>query len=170
MLARHAWAALGLAGLLALGACGSPGEDGAGGSPEEARAEPRGESGGLPVAANEGPVDEALAEEGAATFQARGCIACHTVGNGRLVGPDLAGVTARRSFEWFYHMVTNPDSMVQNDSIARRLLAEYLTPMMNQGATPEDVRALWEHLRRAAESGVEPQARSRRGPTTPSAD
>ena len=28
------------------------------------------------------------------------CAACHTIGKGRLVGPDLAGVNKRRSKKW----------------------------------------------------------------------
>jgi len=28
------------------------------------------------------------------------CFACHTIGGGRLIGPDLAGVHEKRSQEW----------------------------------------------------------------------
>lgn len=94
-----------------------------------------------------GAVDEELAEEGEEQFQARGCVACHTVGEGRLVGPDLAGVTERRTYTWGMSMIINPDSMLRTDSIARRLLSEYFTPMSNQGVTPEQARAIWEYLR-----------------------
>ncbi|MBI4607901.1 MAG: cytochrome c [Candidatus Rokubacteria bacterium] len=37
--------------------------------------------------------------EGQAIFQEK-CVSCHTIGGGRLVGPDLQGVTARRDREW----------------------------------------------------------------------
>lgn len=37
--------------------------------------------------------------EGQALFQEK-CVACHTIGQGDRVGPDLAGVTARRSHAW----------------------------------------------------------------------
>lgn len=140
-----AWRAGLLGCLLALTACGGDGDAPGGGSGSEA--EPPATPPGIPVSQPTGPVDEALAETGERAFQARGCVACHTVGEGRLVGPDLAGVTERRTFEWYYHMVTNPDSMTQNDPTARQLLAEYMTPMLDQGATPEEVRAMWEYLR-----------------------
>lgn len=107
-----------------------------------------------------GEVDEELAEEGEEQFQARGCVACHTVGEGRLVGPDLAGITERRTYTWAMSMITNPDSMLRTDSIARRLLSEYFTPMSNQGVTAEQARAIWEYLREegsASDAGSDEQ-------------
>ena len=139
-----------LGGLLWLAACGGSGEQTADG-PGDGAAPPPAAAPGIPVSEPTGAVDVALAERGARAFQARGCVACHTVGGGRLVGPDLAGVPERRSFEWYYHMVTNPDSMTRNDPTARQMLAEYLTPMLNQNTTPDEVRAIWEYLRK--ESG-----------------
>jgi cytochrome c2 len=107
-----------------------------------------------PVAAPVEPIDPGLADQGEAAFTQRGCIACHYVGRDqRLVGPDLAGVTDRRSFDWYYAMVTNPDSMVRADEAAKKLFAEYMTPMTIMGATDEDIRAIWEYLRRATEDG-----------------
>lgn len=93
-----------------------------------------------------GPVDEAMAARGEKLFRDLGCTACHRLED-RLVGPPLEGVTSRRDYPWFHHMVTNPDSMIRNDSIGKALLAEYLTPMSNQGVTGEDARALFEYFR-----------------------
>lgn len=94
-----------------------------------------------------GPVDPALADQGQQLMQAKGCIACHTIGGGRLVGPDLAGVTERRSDAFIIGMITNPDSMLANDETAKQLLAEYFTPMTNQGITREDAQALLAYLK-----------------------
>lgn len=102
-----------------------------------------------------GPVDEELAERGEDLFQSSGCVACHRIGGGRLVGPDLAGVTERRSYDWTMAMITNPDSMLRRDSIAQALLEEYFTPMSNQGVTAEEARALWEYLRHESEESDE---------------
>jgi len=93
-----------------------------------------------------GPIDEALASRGEELFKDLGCMACHRLDD-RLVGPPLEGVTSRRDYPWFHHMVTNPDSMIRNDSIGKALLAEYLTPMSNQGVTREEARALFEYFR-----------------------
>lgn len=125
-------------------ACGGGG-DGAGGPEDEGAGTSAAAE--LPVSPPSGPVDEQLAEKGEKLFRSRGCISCHTVGEGRRVGPDLEGVTERRDFAWTYHMVTNPDSMVKNDSVAKRLLAEYMTPMADQNVRPEQFRAIYEYLR-----------------------
>ncbi len=97
------------------------------------------------------PVDEALAAEGDEAFRAKGCVACHTFGGGRLVGPDLQGVAQRRARDWVAAMITHPDSMVRDDPVAKKLYAEYMTPMSNQQVTPDQLEALLALLRR--ESG-----------------
>lgn len=130
-----------------LAACGGGGSAGSAGAPDSAAT---GNSGPWPPEPT-GPVDERLAERGEELFRARGCNACHEVGGGRLVGPDLEGVTERRSYGWTMAMITNPDSMLRSDSIARRLLGEYYTPMSNQGVTAEQSRAIWEYLRHETE-------------------
>jgi len=48
-------------------------------------------------------------------------------------------------------MVLRPDSMIANDPDAKALFAEYGTPMVNMGATADEVRALFEYLRQHAE-------------------
>jgi predicted TIM-barrel fold metal-dependent hydrolase len=40
------------------------------------------------------------------------CEACHTIGGGDLVGPDLAGVTERRSMEWLIKAVQNSEALI----------------------------------------------------------
>lgn len=104
------------------------------------------------------PVDVALASEGEQLFSRRGCVACHKIGAGRLVGPDLMGVTERRSYDWIFAMVTAPDSMLQSDSIARALYAEYFTPMPNQKVEPQEARALYEYLRARTEGVMQSSA------------
>ena len=49
--------------------------------------------------AAESAVNEDLAEQGEKLFQLKGCSACHTFGK-KMSGPDLAGVTMRRTAEW----------------------------------------------------------------------
>jgi mono/diheme cytochrome c family protein len=103
-------------------------------------------------AAPTGPIDAALAESGEEAFRAKGCAGCHTIGGGRLTGPDLQGVTERRPFDWTIAMIMNPDSMIKEDATARQLFAEYMTPMLNVGVTPEEARAIYEFLRRGSEA------------------
>ena len=50
-------------------------------------------------------VDEGDAAHGKELYETKGCPACHTIGGGRLVGPDLAGVAERRDRDWIIAMI-----------------------------------------------------------------
>ncbi len=86
-------------------------------------------------------------ERGQAIFQER-CVACHTVGQGDRVGPDLAGVAARREAAWLTRWISAPDRMLaERDPIATGLLQKYRNvPMPNQGLGPEEVAAVVAYL------------------------
>lgn len=127
--------------------CGGSGENGSSASTSAESGGSSDAAAALPVEKPSGPVDAELAARGEELFRTRGCTACHTVGGGKKVGPDLQGVTEQRDFAWLYHMVMSPDSMVRNDSIARELLNEYLVPMADQNVQPEQFRAIYEYLR-----------------------
>lgn len=56
----------------------------------------------------------------------RDCIACHTIGHGDTVGPDLLGVTHIRSRQWLLHMIQKPDELLDGkDPVATALLKKY---------------------------------------------
>ncbi|MDK1022166.1 MAG: cytochrome c [Candidatus Hydrogenedentes bacterium] len=64
------------------------------------------------------------AETGEEIFQSY-CAACHTIGKGKLVGPDLAGVTSRRDESWLQRQIKEPDALIaENDPIVMQLLQE----------------------------------------------
>jgi hypothetical protein len=83
---------------------------------------------------------------GVRIFARRGCADCHSIGEGVVVGPDLEGVTDRRSFEWFQGLVSNPDSMLQADPSAKRLLADYGVAMPDLDIEEGEARALYAFL------------------------
>jgi mono/diheme cytochrome c family protein len=72
-----------------------------------------------------GPIQQgSAAETGEEIFQSV-CAACHTIGKGKLIGPDLAGVTSRREENWLHRMIKEPDTLIaENDPIAMQLLRE----------------------------------------------
>lgn len=92
-----------------------------------------------------GEPDLALVEQGKALFESR-CTACHKFDE-RYVGPALGGVTERRKPAWVMNMIINPTEMLQEDPVAKELLAEYMTPMVNMNVNEDDTRAIYEYLR-----------------------
>jgi len=80
-------------------------------------------------------------------FQSR-CAACHTIGGGAALGPDLLGVTERRERAWLLRYVAQPDrALAEGDPIATQLLAKYREVRMpNLGLSPEEVAILLGYL------------------------
>jgi nitrite reductase (NO-forming) len=90
--------------------------------------------------------DQAEAEKGKKVFQERGCAACHTIGKGKLTGPDLAGVTERRNEEWLKKWLKSPETMLMSDPIAKEMLSVYMVPMPNQGLSDQDIDVLIDYF------------------------
>lgn len=64
-------------------------------------------------------------DDGRYLFQSR-CSACHTIGEGDRIGPDLLGVTARRDRAWLIRYVRAPDQVLaEGDPIAVALFKKY---------------------------------------------
>jgi len=71
------------------------------------------------------------------------CAACHTIGQGRGVGPDLKDVGTRRSADWLTRWISDPDRVLEEkDPTAVALLHQYKMRMPNQHLTSSDVAAL----------------------------
>jgi protein SCO1/2 len=85
---------------------------------------------------------------------AKECAACHTLGHGDKIGPDLAGVTARRDPEWLARYIVEPDKVLASgDPIAKTLQARYRVPMPNLRVGDQDLAALLDFLRATAAPG-----------------
>ncbi len=105
----------------------------------------------------------------------KACAACHTVGRGRLVGPDLRGITTRRDRDWLIRFMRAPDEMLaERDPIAVALNEEYdRATMPNLGLSEVDAADLIVYLERrtkrldymAKRAGARQGARSRPPPT-----
>lgn len=85
----------------------------------------------------------AQAADGATVFKEK-CVGCHTIGGGKLVGPDLAGVTERRTKEWLTKWISAPDQMLAaGDPTATELFNTYnKIAMPNLQLTPDQVAAV----------------------------
>lgn len=93
-----------------------------------------------------GNLDSEMAAEGKAIYEAM-CLACHKLDQ-KFIGPAPTGIMKRRSPEWIMNMILNPENMVKQDSVAKRLLMESnLAPMANQNLTYEQARKILEFFR-----------------------
>lgn len=97
--------------------------------------------------AAEFPMAPALAARGERLFKGKGCLACHAYGK-RQTGPDLKGVTRRRTAAWMEAQILHPERMIREDPIARSLFREYSLQMANQGLTAEEARAIVEYFKK----------------------
>ena len=89
--------------------------------------------------------DPALVAQGKAVFDAKGCGGCHKFG-AKLVGPDLKGVTVRRSPTWIARMVKYPEKMTKQDPVAKDLFRQTMVQMTDQGVPEADLQALISYL------------------------
>jgi nitrite reductase (NO-forming)/hydroxylamine reductase len=65
-------------------------------------------------------VGDPVVAAGMATFEAK-CAACHSIGEGPLVGPDLAGITLVREHEWLSAWIVDPEAFAAVDAEAEAL-------------------------------------------------
>jgi nitrite reductase (NO-forming) len=80
------------------------------------------------------------AVQGKLEFESK-CLACHSVGGGRKLGPDLVGVTKRRNDAWLTRWLKAPEKMLETDADAKAMLKEYNNlPMPNQSLSDAEVR------------------------------
>lgn len=92
-------------------------------------------------------------------FQSR-CSACHTVGGGDRLGPDLLGVTTRRERSWLARYLAEPEKMrAEGDATATRLSRQYKPVQMpNLALGSDDVEALLGYLGGTHSTAVPPVA------------
>jgi mono/diheme cytochrome c family protein len=91
-----------------------------------------------------------LAKRGKSLFNTRGCNACHTVGKpgkNTAAGPDLAGVTERRSADWLKRWLKDPSTMIGSDSVVDAMVvASKNVKMPNMKLSEPDIAALLSYL------------------------
>lgn len=92
---------------------------------------------------------EERALQGKEVFGQR-CTACHTIGRGAAVGPDLQGVTTRRQESWLKIQIQSPSvHRAQNDPISKANLEKFGMSMPDLGLSEEQVEAVIAYLKTA---------------------
>lgn len=86
------------------------------------------------------------APSGKAVFQQL-CSGCHTVGGGKLVGPDLQGLAGSRDRAWVERFVRDPAAVVASgDPVAKQLVSQYGMTMPTLGVSDAQLAALLAYL------------------------
>ncbi|MBT3947296.1 MAG: cytochrome c [Candidatus Marinimicrobia bacterium] len=78
-------------------------------------------------------------------FYKQNCASCHTIGGGRLTGPDLKNIHLRKDEDWIKKFIANPQAVINSgDAYARELLSESRGVVMPKvgGLTPFIIQSL----------------------------
>jgi mono/diheme cytochrome c family protein len=93
----------------------------------------------------------ARADDGSAIFTSK-CAACHTIGKGKSVGPDLKGITTTEDPNWLKSWISSPSTMVKSgDAKAARLVKQYPLQMPDLGLSSADIDSVLGYI--AQQSG-----------------
>ena len=81
-------------------------------------------------------------------FEKYDCNACHTIGKGRLIGPDLKGITERREKVWLENWIRDSKKLIDSgDPIAISVYNDYgKSPMLPYNLTDIEMARLLEYL------------------------
>ncbi len=110
----------------------------------------RGMFGALLVAGWLSGSQPAAAQESGKEIYQKACAACHSIGAGRLVGPDLKGVNDKRPEDWLLKFIKSSDKLVKSgDKTAQALLDEYKMPMPDQALTDDQIKKVLAHIKEA---------------------
>lgn len=76
------------------------------------------------------------------------CAACHTIGGGKLIGPDLKGASERHTEEWLIKFIQNSQALIQSgDETAIRLFNEHnKIPMPPNNFSDDQVRLVLKYI------------------------
>ena len=91
-------------------------------------------------------IDSIAAARGKKVWSIKQCSGCHELGRSQSTGPDLIGVTDRRSTEWLRMWLKDPVTMTGNDSTAAALKKQYNSQMPNLKLSRDEVDALINYL------------------------
>ncbi len=95
----------------------------------------------------------ASAQESGKEIYQKLCTACHSIGGGRLVGPDLKGVNEKRPEDWLLKFIKSSEKLVKSgDKTAMALLEEFKMPMPDQALSDDQIKKVLAHVKEAGGS------------------
>lgn len=87
------------------------------------------------------------------------CSSCHTVGKGRLIGPDLAGVQTRMQNDWLIKFIRSSQTMVKSgDKDAVAIFNEFnKIPMPDNNLSDDQILSILDYIKSLSGEGGAPQ-------------
>ncbi len=84
------------------------------------------------------------------------CAACHTIGKGKLIGPDLKGVNDRHDEAWLISFIKSSQKMIKNgDPVAVKLFEENnKIPMPDNNLSDDQIRGILSYIKNYNEASV----------------
>ncbi|MDH3457933.1 MAG: cytochrome c, partial [Gemmatimonadota bacterium] len=77
----------------------------------------------------------------------RVCFACHSIGEGPRVGPDLKDIHQVRTHDWLVRWLRDPVGMTKTDSIGRAILAQWNNvPMVSPNLNDEEIDQVLDYI------------------------
>jgi nitrite reductase (NO-forming)/hydroxylamine reductase len=99
------------------------------------------------------------------------CFACHSIGEGPRVGPDLQNIHQLRERDWLMRWMRDPLTMVEEDSIGRAILAEWNNiPMVPPNLSDDEIGDVLDYIARVSEGTASRTVEEDEGPVELSED
>ncbi|OFX48898.1 MAG: hypothetical protein A2046_07900 [Bacteroidetes bacterium GWA2_30_7] len=98
--------------------------------------------------------DLTFAQDGKALFE-RNCKACHSIGGGKKVGPDLKGITQKRNLDWLIKFVkSSKDLIASGDADAVAIFEEFgKTPMPSHSMSTTEIQSIFDYIAKGVDAG-----------------
>ncbi len=109
------------------------------------------------------------AQDGEVIFK-QNCAACHSIGKGKLVGPDLAGITAQRPEDWLIKWTKSSQTLIKSgDADAKAIFDEYNGLVMPDQNLPDaDIKSIFAFIA-SKSSGAAPSTTAAKTEVVPDA-
>ncbi|PKL83925.1 MAG: hypothetical protein CVV24_02525 [Ignavibacteriae bacterium HGW-Ignavibacteriae-3] len=90
------------------------------------------------------------------------CISCHTIGKGKLIGPDLSNITKKRNEAWLIKFIHSSQTLINSgDSTAVAVFGQYNNILMpDQNLSNAEILSVLEHIKINSVDSQSPNTRT----------